>query len=152
MAPTIFARGKFSKKRKSSTLTQVYDRDIICLPFNHPNNARVFAFPRGKVRVNLGRQGLIGKIRLDSNMSEDEIFSEISSCFLHKFGEEFSFKILQSAGVGSKSLVIPALSNNYEWKAKEVANSGGSRAIYVWALTELTFEVTQVKKSMLFGD
>ena len=96
------------------------------LASNHPIIARVFAFPRGKVRVNLGRQGLIGKICLDSSMSEDEIFS-------------------------AKSLLIPALNNNYEWKAKEVANSGGSRAIYAWAQTELTFEVTQVRKSMLFG-
>ena len=83
----------------------------MCLPFNYPDEPGVFPFPRGKVRSSLGRQGLIGKIHLDSEMSQSEIFREIRSVFKAPFGEdeEFPFKILQSAGMGSKSLVLPAL-------------------------------------------
>ena len=49
----------------------------MCLPFNYPDKPGVFPFPRGKVRSSLGRQGLIGKIHLDSEMSQSEIFREI---------------------------------------------------------------------------
>lgn len=115
-----------------------FERDIVCLPFNYPAEPGVFPFPRGKVRSSLGRQGLIGKIHFDSDMSEREIFQEIRSVFKVPFGEDdhFPFKILQSAGMGAKSLVVPALSPTYEWKAKEVANSGG-RVVYIWAQREL---------------
>ena len=63
-------------------------------------------------------------------MMEDEIFSKIRSCFDKAFGGDptFPFIILQSAGTGAKSLIVPSLSDNYEWKAKELANSGGTRA------------------------
>lgn len=85
----------------------------------------------------LGRQGLIGKIRLESTMSECDIFDEIRSCFKEPFGGDtvFPFTILQSAG--AKSLIVPSLSTTYEWKAKEVASSGGTRAVYIWAQKDL---------------
>ena len=53
-------------------------------------------------------------------MSEEKIFKEIRSVFNVPFGEDeqFPFKISQSAGMGAKSLIIPALSPMYEWKGK----------------------------------
>ena len=50
--------------------------------------------------------------------------------------EEFPFKTLQSASMGSKSLIVPALSSNYECKTREVASSGG-KSVYIWAQKEL---------------
>ena len=59
-------------------------------------------------------------------MNQDEIFDEIRACFTEPFrGDvEFPFKVLQSAGAGAKSLIVPSLSPTYEWKAKEIASSG----------------------------
>ena len=47
-------------------------------------------------------------------MMEDEIFSKIRSCFDKAFGGDptFPFIILQSAGTGAKSLIVPSLSDN----------------------------------------
>lgn len=152
LPPTQFVRGKTvnrgsNPKPKKAKTKVSFERDIVCLPLNYPEEPGVFPFPRGKVRSSLGRQGLIGKIHLDSEMSEREIFQEIRSVFKVPFreDEQFPFKILQSAGMGAKSLVIPALSTTYEWKAKEVANSGG-RVVYIWAQRELyTTEPEQVR-------
>ena len=141
--PTQFVRSKKSKRHTSPQSKKAkakisFDRDIICLPYNYPEKTGIFPFPRGKVRSTLGTQGLIGKFNIDSGMSENEIFSEIRSVFKLPFNgdEEFPFKILQSAGMGSKSLIVPALSSNYEWKAREVASSGG-KLVYIWAQKEL---------------
>ena len=60
----------------------------------------------------------------------------------------FPFIILQSAGIGAKSLIVPSLSDNYEWKAKEVANSGGTRAIYIWAQKELCSNIAIVSRKL----
>ena len=43
--------------------------------------------------------------------------------------------------MGAKSLVVPALSPTYEWKAKEVATSG-ERVVYIWAQRKL--HITEV--------
>ena len=97
---------------------------------DYPRSSGVFSFPRGKLRIDLGKKGLIGKIRLESCMSEAEIFAKIISCFSKAFAGSttFPFRILQSAGSGARSLIIPSLCDNYEWSAKVVASSGGSRS------------------------
>ena len=79
-------------------------------------------------------------------MNQDEIFDEIRACFTDPFrGDvEFPFKVLQSAGAGAKSLIVPSLSPTYEWKAKEIASGGGSRAVYIWAQKELQIADGQV--------
>lgn len=58
----------------------------------------------------LCRNGLKGKIRLVSTMTEEEIMEEIRSVFKHPFNnQEFSFDILRNAGGKFKSLVVPCL-------------------------------------------
>ena len=54
-------------------------------------------------------------------MSEAEIFAKIRSCFSKAFAGSttFPFRILQSAGSGARSLIIPSLCDNYEWSAKK---------------------------------
>ena len=119
-----------SGKRKKSDV-ETYERDIVCLPHDHPNTSGVFAYPRGKIRTQLAQRGLIGKICIHSWMDEGEIMAEVRSCFRQPFGEDslFPFKFLQSAGTGAKALIVPATSDNYHWKAKQVAAMGGSRGI-----------------------
>ena len=56
---------------KRAKTVQIWDRDIICLPQRSSNQK--IPYPRGSYRSILGEQGLIGKIRLMSNMDEDQV-------------------------------------------------------------------------------
>ena len=122
-------------KKKNKSDVETYERDIVCLPHNHPNESGLYAYPRGKVRTHLAQCGLIGKIALHSCMNEMEMNAEIRSCFSKPFSNDpfFPFKYLQSAGIGAKSLIVPATSENYEWKPKQVATMSGSGGIYILA-------------------
>ena len=108
-----------AKKKKA---IETYERDIVCLPHDHPNDSGLFTYPRGKVRTMLARRGLIGKIAIHSWMNEEDIRAEVCSCFSRPFAndESFPFKFLQSAGIGAKALIVPATSERYEWKPKQV--------------------------------
>ncbi len=72
-----------------------------------------FPIPRKQsVRDFLAKNGLIGKIHLESWMSEDEIMSEVRSVFKVPMSNSatFLFEILQPTGGSSKTLTIPSLS------------------------------------------
>lgn len=65
-------QAEYSKKTKSKVHS--YDRIIICLP-NFMRKGDTVSIPRSlESREFLGRNKLIGRIHLDSNMEEDEIF------------------------------------------------------------------------------
>ena len=119
-----------------------YDRDIICLPKNFIETDGSIPIPRsGKVRQMLASNGLIGKIHLDSTMSEEEIFQEIRAVFRKpmKQNHKFRFNVLQPAGGGSKTLMIPSLSESFTWTASAVAGKNAKMPIYILALQD--FEV-----------
>ena len=78
---TRFASGKSHKASGKVSATRVYERDILCILIDHPKSSGVFSFPRGKLRIDLGKNGLMGKTRLESCMTEAEIFAKIRSCF-----------------------------------------------------------------------
>ena len=67
----------------------------------------------------LSKHGLIGKLRLSSEMTEEEILDEIRSVFSYQFNDDphFEFAILQATGGTSKSLTIPAVSSSFKWTA-----------------------------------
>ena len=79
--------------------------------------------------------GLVGRICLTSDMSEDDIFKEIRSVFRGPMedNEYFKFNILQSTGGSSKTLVVPALSSSYKWTASAVAPKHVKTPIYILA-------------------
>ena len=83
----------------------------------------------------LGRNGLMGKIRLSSSMSEEMIMDEIRSVFRRPMEDKdnFMFPILQPSGGSSKSLSIPALSSSYKWTAGAVAGKNSKMPIYILA-------------------
>ena len=122
---------------------QIWDRDIVCLPSSHGPIGNI-AFPRGKFRTKLGEKGLIGKIRLSSQMSVLEVEDEIRSAFRGPMGgsNDFCFHFLQSTGLGSKTLTLPAVSSSFIWTAQQVARLGSSKQpIYILADDELTCSV-----------
>lgn len=82
----------------------------------------------------LGRNGLMGKIRLKSSMSESEIMGEIRCVFRKPMrgSSEFSFKILLPSGGSSKSLTVPALSASFTWTAGAVVGKSSKNPIYIY--------------------
>ena len=98
---------KSISKRKSSNRDkqlQVWDRDIICLP-KPLDGLSSLSYPRGKQRSRFVRQGLIGKVRLTSTMTVDEV-EEVRSVFDGPMSgrRDFPFMFLQPSGAGSRSV------------------------------------------------
>ena len=121
----------------------------MCIPKDYSNGNDV-VIPRGQFRANLASEGLAGKIRLNSNMTEDEIFAEFRSVFAKamKNKDNFQFEILQSAGGGTKSLMIPCRSSKFKWTAKQVIASAGRGYIYILAKEDLFFVKDEEKVSI----
>ena len=127
----------------------VYVRDIICLPneYKCSDDGSTIPIPRGSSRARLAEAGLFGKVKFTSVMSEDDIKLEICRAFMQPMGicESdladgifFPFHYLQRTGAGSRSLCMPAVSNNFHWNGKQVASlckSGGY--MYILADKEL---------------
>ena len=114
-----------------------YDRDIICLPKKFIETDGSIPIPiSGKVRQMLASNGLIGKIHLDSTMS---IFQEIRAVFRKSMKQDhkFRFNVLQPAGGGSKTLMIPSLSESFTWTASAVAGKKAKMSIYILALQDV---------------
>ena len=79
---------------------------------------------------------MIGKIRLTSEMSEDDIFAKIRSVFQVPMADNdrFLFDVLQSTGGSNKTLVIPALSSSYQWTASVIyCTKECKKKIYIFA-------------------
>ena len=111
----------------------------MCLPNSFCKHGSTY-IPRSKqVRDMLGRNGLLGKIRLTSSMTEAEIMDEICSVFEKPMrnNPNFAFKILQPTGGSSKSLSTPALSSTFRWTASAIAGKSNKAVIYILAENEL---------------
>ena len=141
MLPSAFL-GKRSQRSGSKKAERVftYDRDIICLPQSFAKKEGLIQIPRKRTaREFLAANKLIGKIRLTSAMSEDEIMDEIRSVFSVPMDSDplFRFKILQSSGGGCKSLNVPVVSASYKWTAGAVAGKNAKVPIYILAMDRL---------------
>lgn len=78
-------------------------------------------------------------MRLVSDMTEEDILSEIRSVFEVPMGNDpnFQFVFLQRCGPGSNALTIPSLSASFSWTAKEVVRLAGQGCLYVKAESDL---------------
>ena len=123
--PSYFKRRQPSieKHKKRTKLTQVCDRDIICLP-KATSTSEKLAYPRGKFRSKLWQQGLIGKIRISTDMSVEDVEDEVRSVFCGPMSGRkiFLFLYLQPTGGGSRTLGIPSVSSTFSWNAQSVAD------------------------------
>ncbi len=95
-------------------------------------------------RASLGKNDLIGKIRLSSLMTVRDVEIEVQSTFKKAMGnrDDFPFIFLQPTGAGSKSLTIPPVSSSFEWTPQQVAKLGANKqCIYILAQEELTIDL-----------
>ena len=140
MLPSAFLSKRARFEPKSRTAKEkifTYDRDIICLLSFYKDCDSTIKIPRkSSEREYLAQNGLIGKIRLSSDMSEREIFQEIRSVFNVPMGDDpdFEFKLLQIAGGSCKSLSIPVVSSSFKWTASSVAGRNAKTPIYILAM------------------
>ena len=142
--PSIFRQRQraASNKSKRPKVVQTWDRDIVCLPECLCIRGSI-KYPRGKYRARLGNLGLIGKIHLTSDMTVEEVASEVRSVFKKPMSERanFPFQYLQPMGTGSRCLTIPAVSSSFAWTAKQVARLGTSTGtIYILAKADLELD------------
>ena len=84
-----------------------YDRDIILLPKAFKDERGLVKVPRGQTcRESLAVNGLIGKICLTSEMTEEEIFDEIRSVFCTAMSQDLTFPTASAvAGKNAKAPV-----------------------------------------------
>jgi len=133
-------RAKVAPGRGLKGKAFTYDRDIICLPNHYSSQSGIIKIPRrSEDREFLAKNGLIGKIRLSSDMCQREIELEITSVFKEAMKDDilFRFNILQSAGGKSRQLIISSLSPGLEWTASAVAGKNAKVPIYILALDKL---------------
>ena len=127
-------RNAITKRSNSKTKEKVftYDRDIICLPKSYGRSSNI---PIPRSHTQLSKNGLIGKIRLTSDMTQEDIFDEIRSVFRGPMqgSSTFLFDVLQPAGGHSKSLTIPALSDSFKWTASAIVSKNAKVPLYVLA-------------------
>ena len=123
-----------------------YNRDVICLPSSYgEEGAKCISIPRGKQRSLLAGMGLQGKVILTSQMSEEDIRSEIRSAFVEAMGNDqsFPFTFLQTSGCGAKNLSAPSLNASFQWNAQEVSKLGKT-CFYILAGQKLLVEDVKV--------
>ena len=133
---------------------QCWDRDIVCLPQTFATKSPI-PFPRGKSRDNLSRLDLIGKVRLLSSMSVQDVQDEVRSTFSKAMGDrkDFPFIFLEPTGAGCRSLTTPSTSLSFSWTAQQVAKLGSNKqSIYILAMDKLSqeLEVSPLIISILF--
>ena len=137
-------RSAVASRAKNSKVVS-WDRNIVCLPFCYSKWCRTpssgIAIPRKKKCI-LAAHGLVGKVHLESDWSEDDVFNEIRSVFSEPMNNDpaFPFDMLQLTGTGTKTLGVPALSSSFRWTPKEVAGRADS-TIYILCKKNLSNEV-----------
>lgn len=129
---TFLRKGKSTSASKMKERFFTYDRDIICLPMSYGSSS---AINIPKSRANLAKNGLIGKLRLTSDMTEETIFDEIRSVFRGPMGnsKSFCFDVLQPTGGSSKSLTVPSLSHSFKWTASAILPKNAKMPLYIRA-------------------
>lgn len=139
--PSMFAKNSSARKKKNQdSRIYSYDRDIICFPESFSGKDGLVKIPRqSSVRDYLASNHLIGKIRLNSNMSEALIMNEVRSVFEVAMSGNpcFPFRIMQMSGGSSKTLCETVVSSSFRWTASAIADRNAKVPIYILANEEL---------------
>ncbi len=142
--PSFLKRKGFSKQSisKRPKVVKTWDHDVLCISMDGMTESSkgVINYPRGKYRAKLARYGLIGKLHLSGDMTDDDVAAEIRSIFKGPMNNDlnFPFLYLQPTGCGSKSLTIPSQSSTFKWTPEQVARlCGQAGTIYILAQSDL---------------
>ena len=139
--PSFLAKRKRSAAKSALPARMyTYDREIVCFP-------HAFVSAKGLVKIHrkqstrdyLLMNKLVGNVRLRSDMTKDELMSEIRSVFSipMRLDSLFQFKILKTCGGGNRSLSICQTSTSYKWTASTIAGKNSKCPIYILAEDDL---------------
>ena len=135
--PPNFFANKNKKTQASTRIVHAFYRDIVYLLKLFVKRGEFIQLPRKKDdRVFLVTNKFIGKVRLKSNMHQDEILRSVFKSPM-RFNDNFQFTILQSSGGDSKGLMIPELSASYMWTATAIVGKNAKVLIYILAEDDL---------------
>ena len=144
--PTLMRSRRRGAKHETAKII-TYMRDTILLPAEYLNRNGDILIPRSTNRTKLGKAGLVGKIEINSTMSDTDVRKEICQVFARpmgctsediKNGQLFSFSYLQKTGEGSKALCVPSVKEGFEWNGKRVASlAKAGSIIYLLARDKL---------------
>ena len=116
--PSMFQAVRNRRKQKHGQASKVlsYVRDIILLPMEFRSRTGEISIPRSTRRSKLG---LVGKIEIDSSMTDQDVRKEICEVFASPMGlankdQFFPFTYLQRAGSGSRSLCLPSVKESFQ--------------------------------------
>ena len=112
----------------------------MCLPRQFARQGNLIDIPRKRhIRQKLAINKLVGKIQVNSSMTQSDIFMEVRSVFRTPMNSDdcFRFKVLQSSGGDSRNLVIPELSSTYRWTASAFVSKNAKIPIYILAVDDL---------------
>ena len=100
-------------------------------------------YPQGKYRSKLGMFGLIGKVRLMSFMTVEEVQIEVRTVFPKAMGDrkDFPFVFPQPTGAGSITLTLPSVSTSLSWTAQQVSKLGGNKQSVYSISVDIGFHV-----------
>jgi len=124
-------------RAKRPKIMKTWDRDVFCIPQRAAEAETIggnISYPRGKERAKLATCGLIGKIHLNSEMTDEDVATEIRSVFSGPMNKNpnFPFLYLQPTGCGSKSLTIPSVSPSFRRNGHQVTRlCSHSGTIYI---------------------
>lgn len=88
-----------------------------------------------------------------SNMTEEEVESEVRSVFSGPMGgrSDFRFYFIQPTGAGSRTLTLPSVSSSFCWTAQQVAKLGNyKQPIYILAKDNLICSESDVRITDIF--
>ena len=100
--------------------------------------------------IHVGAGGLIGKVRLLSSRTVQELEDEVRSVFKKPMGgkEDFPFIFLQPTGAGSRTLTVPSVSASFSWTAQQVAKLGTTtQAVYIMAKDKLEVNIYIIRSA-----
>ena len=87
--PSLFenlrSRSRGTKKKASAKITS-YVRDAILLPMDFKTPDGDIVIPRAARRTKLGKAGLVGKIEIDSSMTDSDVCREVCEVFATPMG------------------------------------------------------------------
>jgi len=117
-----------------------YSRDIFLLPQTCKSDSGDVLIPRGNHRSLMGRAGLIGKVQINSTMSESDVFAKsmgLTERTLAKW-PIFSLHLPAESRIRFRSLCVPSVAPSFEWNGKQVSTlTKAGTFLYVLALEML---------------
>ncbi len=103
--------------------------------------------PRKETRANLGSRGLVGKVRLSTDMSQEEILSEIRSVFSEAMNNNTNFPTTQTfRSLSYREVALEATRHHYLVLTQRRSDRGGRTSLELsLIMTDIPDQIASTK-------